>query len=70
MEKPKLRLEEQVVTLQITGMPDFMWQIRKEVAKGLRRVATGEELRVSRRLHEIAAALEAGQAAGDEPCRS
>ena len=65
MEKPKLN----EITLAITGLQDFMWQIRREAAKGLRRVASEEEPRVSKRLHEIAAALEVGAVAGEPTCQ-
>lgn len=51
-----------IVTLNVERMPEMIWAARREMAQMLREVAQAEsDPRVTRKLHEVADAYEAGQ---------
>ncbi|MCR4375668.1 MAG: hypothetical protein NUW22_12545 [Acidobacteria bacterium] len=52
--------------IDVRGIPEVLWGVRREVARILRSVAGGEPAAVSARLREIADAFECGQPPKDQ----
>lgn len=54
-----------MVELSITGMPEVIWAIRREMADLLRQQAADETPDVKRRMREVADVFEAGATLAD-----
>lgn len=53
--------------IDVRGMPEVIWAVRRELARFLLRVAQGESDAVAKRLREIADVFECGQPPEPKP---